>query len=107
MRQSEGGTPLIIQSNPHCILPAGQAGVGGRRGRQAAAVVAAAVLVELGGVCCWMLLSHIPLTQVGDPKPAGRAPGQSGEGESHQSEFLSWFFQAPLGVLWNAAVLWL
>lgn len=52
-----------------------------------------------------MLLSHIPLTQVGDPNPAGRAPGRSGEGESHQSEFFIPFFRAPLGVLWNAAAL--
>lgn len=36
--------------------------------------------------CCWMLLSYIPLTQVGDSSPAGGAPGQSGERDSHQSK---------------------
>ncbi len=46
-----------------------------------------------GGCCCWMMLSHIPLTQVGDSSPAGRAPGQSGECDSHQSKFT--FFISP------------
>ena len=40
-----------------------------------------------------MLLSHIPLTQVGDSSPAGRAPGESGECDSHQSKFT--FFISP------------
>lgn len=46
-----------------------------------------------GCCCCWMLLSHIPLTQVGDSSPAGRASGQSGKRDSHQSKFT--FFISP------------
>jgi len=95
---------LIIRSNPCWNMPAGQAGVGGRRRRRC--------WLRRGGCCCWMLLSHIPLTQVGDSYPAERAPGQSGEGDSHQSKFTFFIsphkpfsFQAPLLLLWNAALL--
>lgn len=59
--QSEGGTFLIMPSNPHCKTPASLADVGGSSG---------------GGGCCCMLLSHSRLTQVGDWYSSGRAPGQ-------------------------------
>lgn len=76
---------MITAPDPRCSAPAGRrawaAGNGG--GGRGVEGVAAAVVVG----CC------IPLTQVGDSSPAGRAPGHSGERDSHQSRFT--FFISP------------
>lgn len=71
--QSEGGMPLIIPSNPHCNMPAGQAHVGGSGATMAVLHVA---------------LSHISLTQVGRRLIPGWKSSRP-VSDSHQPKFTS------------------